>query len=177
MKRKIFLMLALLTAIVQGAWAQVSWEAVYTMTQTISADWTALTEGSTTGQTLGSAGTTTYYYANSDLSFTNSNTCGSGLTILGSVYLYVAEGVTVTCTGAGANGTTGAGAGIELKAGNTLFLLGKGTVKATGGNAANGGAGHKGDNAWANWDAINLAAAMAAEAAAPAAAVAAPAAA
>jgi len=76
MKRKIFLMLALLTAIVQGAWAQVSWEAVYTMTQTISADWTALTEGSTTGQTLGSAGTTKYYYVNSDLSFTNSNIGG-----------------------------------------------------------------------------------------------------
>ena len=156
MKRKLFLILALLCAVAQGAWAQANWEAVYAMTQTTSANWTALTEGSTTGYTLGSAGTTTYYYANSNLSFTNSNTCGSGLTILGSVYLYVPEGVTVTCTGASANGTTGAGAGIELKAGNTLFLLGGGTVKATGGNAANGGAGHKGDNAWANWDANKL---------------------
>ena len=57
------------------------------------------------------------------------------------MYLYVPEGVTVTCTGANANGTTGAGAGVELASGNTLYLLGPGTLNATGGNAANGGDG------------------------------------
>ena len=57
------------------------------------------------------------------------------------MYLYVPEGVTVTCTGANANGTTGAGAGVELASGNTLYLLGPGTLNATGGNAANGGNG------------------------------------
>ena len=61
--RQLFLTLALLCTMVQGAWAQASWEEVYAMTNTTSANWTALTEGSTTGKTLGTAGTTTYYYA------------------------------------------------------------------------------------------------------------------
>ena len=148
MKKKQILLLALLCAFAQGAWAQANWDAVYAMTQTTSANWTALTEGSTTGQTLGSAGNTTYYYANSNLSFTNSNAGGSALTIQGTVYLYVPEGVTITCTGANADGATGAGAGIELASGNTLYLLGSGTVNATGGNAANGGDGGNGDHSY-----------------------------
>ena len=141
-------MMALLALLAFGptAWAQNSWDEVYAMTQTTSADWTALA-GSTTGQTLGSAGNTTYYYANSNLSFTNSNAGGSGLKIQGTVYLYVPDGVTLTCTGANANGQTGAGAGIELASGNTLYLLGGGTVNATGGNAANGGNGGTGGDA------------------------------
>ena len=40
-----------------------SWAAVYALTQTTSANWTALNAGSATGQTLGSAGATSYYYA------------------------------------------------------------------------------------------------------------------
>ncbi len=141
-------MMALLALLAFGptAWAQNNWDEVYAMTQTTSADWTALA-GSTTGQTLGSVGNTTYYYANSNLSFTNSNVGGSGLKIQGTVYLYVPEGVTLTCTGANANGQIGAGAGIELASGNTLYLLGGGTVNATGGNAANGGSGGTGGDA------------------------------
>ena len=145
-RKKILLILALLCAVVQGAWAQANWDAVYAMTSTTSGDWTAINAGSTTGRTLGSEGNTTRYYVNSDLSFTNSNAGGSGLTILGTVYLYVPEGVTVTCTGANASGQTGAGAGIELTSGNTLYLLGKGTVNAMGGNAANGGNGGNGSH-------------------------------
>ena len=145
--KHLFLILALLCAMVQGAWAQDSWEEVYAMTGTTSANWTALTEGSTTGKTLGTAGTTTYYYADANLTFSNSTAGGSGLTILGTVYIYVPQGVTVTCTGANADGTTGAGAGIELAMNQALFLLGKGTVKATGGNAAGGGNGANGENA------------------------------
>ena len=148
MRQKIFIpIIALLCAVVQMSWAQASWEVVCAMTNTTTANWTQLNAGSTTGRTLGAAGTTTYYYADTDLTFTNSNTGGSGLTIQGKVYLYVPEGVTVTCTGANADGTTGAGAGIELAMDQTLFLLGKGTVKATGGNAANGGNGENGKDA------------------------------
>ena len=152
MKHKIVLMLALLCAIAQGTWAQTSWEEVYQKTGTTSDKWTAINAGSTTGQTLGSAGSTTYCYAGGDLRFTNSNAGGSGLTIQGTVYLYVPQGVTLTCIGANANGQTGAGAGIELAAGNTLYLFGGGTVNAMGGNAANGGNGGNGNDAFLDSD-------------------------
>jgi len=155
MKKTLFL-LALLCAMAPGARAQANWDAVYAMTQTTAGNWTAL-EASTTGRTLGSAGNTTYWYANSNLSFTNSNAGGSALTILGTVYIYVPEGVTVTCTGANANGQTGAGAGIELASGNTLYLLGGGTVNATGGNAANGGNGNNGNDASCDFNNMNWA--------------------
>ncbi len=124
-----------------------NWDVVYWQTQTRQSDWTALSAGSTTGRTLGSAGTTTYYYVNSNLTFTNSSVGGSGLTIQGTVYLYVPEGMTLTCTGANASGQTGAGAGIEVALGNSLYFLGGGTVNATGGKAANGGTGGTGGNA------------------------------
>ena len=151
MRKKLFFILALLCAVVQGAWAQASWDEVYAMTNTTEANWTALTEGFTTGKTLGTAGTTTYYYADASLTFSNSTAGGSGLTILGNVYLYLPQGVTVTCTGANASGQTGAGAGIELALGNALFLLGEGEVNATGGNAANGcNGGNGGDADWDN---------------------------
>ena len=148
MRQKVLFILALLCAVVQGAWAQASWEEVYALTQTTAADWTALDAGSSTGKTLGTAGKTTYYYAASNISFTNSNAGGSGLTIKGTVYLYIPSGTTLTCTGANASGQTGAGAGIELAAGNSLYLIGGGTVNATGGNAANGGNGGNGDDAY-----------------------------
>ena len=152
--KQLFLTLALLCAIVQGAWAQASWDEVYAMTNTTVANWTQLSAGSTTGQTLGTAGTTTYYYADTDLTFTNSNAGGSGLTILGTVYLYVPQGVTVTCWGAVASGQTGGGAGIELTAENMLCILGSGKVNAIGGNAARGGDGSKGGDA--DWDSSNI---------------------
>ena len=142
-------MFVLLCAAAQGAWAD-EWDVVYTQTQTKQSDWTALSAGSTTGKTLGSAGNTTFYYVTSNLSFTNAAAGGSGLTILGTVYLYVPEGMTLTCTGANASGQTGAGAGIELTAGNTLYLIGGGRLIATGGNAANGGNGGKGNDAEVN---------------------------
>ena len=115
-KKKILFILALICAVGQGAKAQANWDAVYAMTNTTSADWTQLNAGSTTGQTIGAAGTTTYYYADTNLTFSNSTVSGSGLTIQGTVYFYVPEGVTVTCRGANADGRTGAGAGIELSA-------------------------------------------------------------
>ena len=145
-KKKILMMLALLLTAVTGAWAD-EWATVYKQTQTKQSDWTALSAGSTTGRTLGSADAVTYYYASDNLSFTNSTAGGSGLTILGTVYLYIPSGKTVTCMGHDASGTTGAGAGIELTQGNSLYLIGGGTLNATGGNAANGGNGGKGNDA------------------------------
>ena len=53
--KQLFLILALLCAMVQGAWAQTSWEEVYAMTNTTSANWTALPEGTTAGATIGTA--------------------------------------------------------------------------------------------------------------------------
>ena len=145
-------MIALLYAVVQGAWAQSSWDEVYAITQTNSANWTQLTEESTTGKTLGTANATTYYYADTNLTFSNSTVSGSGLTILGTVYFYVPDGVTVTCTGAHANGQMGGGAGIELTEGNTLYLLGSGTLNATGGNAADGSNGGNGGDAYLDYE-------------------------
>ena len=124
------------------------WDAVCWQTHTAQADWTLLGEGSTSGHTLGTAGTTTYYYITDNLNFSNTNAGGSGLTVQGTVYLYIPSGMTLTSTGANANGQTGAGAGIELTEGNTLYLVGSGTLNATGGNAANGGNGGTGDDAY-----------------------------
>ena len=137
-----------------GAMAQSTnngWNAILSQTQTQSDDWTAITEGSTTGLTLGATGTTTYYYVTGNRNFSNTNAGGSGLKIQGTVYLYLPAGLSITCVGANASGTTGAGAGIELASGNTLYIIGgTGTVNATGGNAANGGDGGDGTDAEGN---------------------------
>ena len=130
-----------------------SWESVYTQEQTTADDWTVLSEGSTTGKTLGGTSTTTYYRLTKSLNFTNTNAGGSGLTIKGTVYLYLPWGVSITCVGHDAVGTTGAGAGIELTEGNKLYIIGGGTgcsVTATGGKAANGSNGGNGDDIYTN---------------------------
>ena len=123
------------------------WGVICLQTGTTRADWVHLTDNATTGKTLGAPSTTTYYYTAYNRTFTNSNTSGSGLTILGTVYLYIPSGKQITCTGKNASGTTGGGAGIELTAGNTLYLIGSGSLVATGGNAANGVDGSNGGNA------------------------------
>ena len=149
MKKNLFLMIALLCAAAQGTWADGGWELVYRQTKTTSANWTALNAGSSTGYTIGTADTTTYYYATGNLSFTNSTAGGSGLTIRGTVYLYIPSGKTVRCTGAKASdaGITGGGAGVELAAGNTLYLLGDGRLEATGGDGESGNSGDHGEDA------------------------------
>ena len=58
--KQLFLILALLCAMVQGAWSQASWDEVYAMTNTTEANWTALPEGTTAGATIGTAGATTF---------------------------------------------------------------------------------------------------------------------
>ena len=108
-------------------------------------DWTYLSNGSTTGYTLSSG----HYYITENITFSNGAT-GSGLTIASgaTVYLYIPQGVTLTAIGGKASGQTGAGAGIELPASSTLYLMGKGKVDAYGGNAANGSNGSNGSNAY-----------------------------
>ena len=148
-RQLLFTMLALSLGCLSGgsgAMAQNGWENVYAQTETSSADWTKLSSGSSSGITLGSGSATTYYYIDRNLDFTNTN--GSGLTITGTVYLYIPHGRTLYCQGSNANGRTGAGAGIELPSGNTLYIIGGGSVTAKGGNAANGSNG--GDGTWAN---------------------------
>ena len=144
MKQKNISILALLLMAVTGAWAQGSGGDSWGPVQTSSAAWTALTEGSTTGMTLGAADATTYYYMTENLTFSNNTAGGSGLTIQGTVYIYIPSGVTLTATGADGEGTTGGGAGILVPSGTTLNIFGEGTIVATGGNAANGGNGGNG---------------------------------
>lgn len=144
MKTRILSIVALLLMAVTGAWAQGSGGDSWGPVQTKSAAWTALTESSTTGMTLGAADATTYYYMTENLTFSNNTAGGSGLTIQGTVYIYIPSGVTLTATGADGEGTTGGGAGILVPSGTTLNIFGEGTIVATGGNAANGGNGGNG---------------------------------
>ncbi len=144
MKQKNISILALLLMAVTSAWAQGSGGNDWGPVQTSSAAWTVLTEGSTTGMTLGAADATTYYYMTENLTFSNNTAGGSGLTIQGTVYIYIPSGVTLTATGADGEGTTGGGAGILVPSGTTLNIFGEGTIVATGGNAANGGNGGNG---------------------------------
>lgn len=64
------------------------------------------------------------------------------------VVIDIQGGHTLKLKGGDASGRTGAGAGIMLPAGMTLFITGKGTLEATGGNAANGGNADGGSDAW-----------------------------
>ena len=140
-----------------GAMAQAGWESAFSQSQTTSTTWEALSTGSTTGKTLGESGTTKYYYLQESLTFTNTNAGGSGLTIKGTVYLYIPYGLKITCVGADGSGATGGGAGIELAEGNTLYIIGSGdgentTVTAKGGKAANGVIGNNGYDAYLEYD-------------------------
>gem|GEM_PF-1469574 len=146
-----FLALFAATLTQQGAaWAQDTdtkddnWGQV----KTITSEWTHITEGSTTGYELKDA----YYYVTEDLNFTNTISGpgqGSGMYVQANrtVTLYIPAGVTLTVKGADASGTKGAGAGILLPSGSTLNVIGNGTLKVTGGNAANGEKGGNGTDA------------------------------
>ena len=129
-----------------GSWGVVDGKAVPMMGQSYAVpNWQLLSEGSSGGKTL----TSGHYYVTRDVTFNNSNTGGSGLSIAGgaTVHLYIPKGVTIKATGADASGRKGAGAGILLPYGSTLFLEGGGRVEAKGGNAANGSDGKNGGDA------------------------------
>lgn len=99
-------------------------------------------ERSTTGKTL----TNGIYAVTSDTTISNT-TGGSGITISGTVTIYVKGGCTLSVTGGSGSSRTAAGAGILLTSGNTLYLCGQGTVAASGGNAGNGSGGSTGGRA------------------------------
>ncbi len=147
-KISIMTLLALFAATLtpQGAaWAQEEKDDNWGQVKTITSEWTHITEGSTTGFELKDA----YYYVTEDLTFTNTIEGagqGSGMYVQAgrTVNLYIPAGVTLTVKGADAYGIQGAGAGILLPEGSTLNVIGNGTLKATGGNAANGQDGSRG---------------------------------
>ena len=163
MKKLLFTLLVLLLGCLtggSGAMAQNGWEAIYNQKQTTSKSWTHISESSKKGKVLGSKDAETYYYVTESLDFTNDRTDNggdgnSGLKIQGTVYLYIPAGIKIFCRGADADGRTGAGAGIELSEGNTLYIIGGGEgtiVEAKGGNAENGRNGGAGTNADGNSD-------------------------
>ena len=120
-----------------GSWHIIDGKAVPVMGK----HWVFLSEGSSSGKTLRSG----YYYVTQNIEFSNSS-CNSGLTIApgSTVHIYIPKGVTLTAKGGKASGRDGAGAGILLPLGCTLYLEGSGNVVAKGGNAANGSNGTNG---------------------------------
>ena len=132
-----------------NSWTLYDGKAVPIMNGTvILSGYTEILEGSSNGYAL----STGRYYITKDLTFSNNKIGGSGISINSgaTVHIYVPQGVTLTAIGHDASGQEGAGAGILLPQGSTLFLEGGGTVNATGGNAANGGNGQDGSAAMFN---------------------------
>lgn len=128
-----------------GSWHLVDGNAVPVMNKTpVDTDWKNISAGSSSGYRFFSGN----YYITQNIEFSNGN-CKSGLTIAdgATVHFYIPRGVTLTARGGNASGRSGAGAGIELPQGSSLFLEGKGKVVAQGGNAANGCNGNRGGNA------------------------------
>ena len=64
---------------------QSEWDMLCQQTQTNQSQWNPLIPGGLTGVTLAPG----YYYATGDCTFANSTAGGSGLTISGTVYIYV----------------------------------------------------------------------------------------
>ena len=78
---------------------QSEWDMVCQQTKTSQSQWRALPPGSYKGATIGTAGATTYYFTTGEGTFTNVNAGGSGLTIVGTVYLFIPTANQITCTG------------------------------------------------------------------------------
>ena len=81
MKKLLFTTLVLLLGYLSGgnwAMAQNGWEALKTQEQTISPEWEKISESSTDGKVLGSAGVTSYYCVTKTLNFTNDRTDNGG---------------------------------------------------------------------------------------------------
>lgn len=141
--------IGLLLACNLGSLAEVKAETPsYTQQQT-DIVWNKLSKTAAAGATIGSAGTTSYYYVESNTSYDASSKAAgtSGLIIKGTVYLFIPSGVSLNCTGAAGDGTTPGGAGIEVSEGNSLYILGAGALSATGGKAGDGGNGENGGSA------------------------------
>ncbi|MBQ9206636.1 MAG: InlB B-repeat-containing protein [Treponema sp.] len=126
-----------------------------TAATTLYAQWTAkgtqLT-GSTSGGSI--SGTRV---VSSDVSYTNAS--GSGMTISGTVNIYIEEGCTLTATGAAGSAGSGGYAGINVPSGATLNLYGEGSVVATGGKGGDAGNGSSNaSDAWMQYNGSHSAA-------------------
>lgn len=109
---------------------------------------TELTGNTGGGVTLsGTASNPGIYYITKDVTYGSSSSGKNGLIISGTVYLYIPAGKTLTVYGGNGSGATPGKAAIKLSQGNTLVILGEGSIKAYGGNAGNGSNGGKGGNA------------------------------
>ena len=75
-----------------------------------------------------------YYVAPGATVVLKGGTATSGLKVPsnGTVTIHIPENSTLEVYGGNASGTKGAGAGIEVNAGSTLIVTGKGTLKAVG---------------------------------------------
>ncbi len=87
-----------------------------------------------------------YYVVDGMFMFYGDDTNVNGLEIAAgaTVCIEITEGSVLTVQGRDAYGTAGAGAGIYVPVDSTLIVRGSGTLKATGGNAANGKDGYDG---------------------------------
>jgi len=95
----------------------------------------------------------TIYDVSSDLTL-SANAGSSKFRVLGSnvVAINIKKDVTLTLKGGDATGETGAGAAISVASGATLYIMGEGTLVATGGAAGNGCGGSSGGNGWVGSD-------------------------
>ena len=87
-----------------------------------------------------------YYIADGAFNFSGSDDNVNGLEIAegATVCIEITEGSVLTVRGKDAHGTTAAGAGILVPEGATLIIRGSGSLKATGGSAADGANGFDG---------------------------------
>ena len=132
-----------------GSWRLFEGKAVPRMNKSAAVgSWNKLSGGATDGYVLQSG----RYYVTEDISFTNNSAGGNGLTIAdgATVHIYLCN-AKLTATGGKASGRTGAGAGIYLPQGSTLYIEGRGSVIATGGDAADGGNGADGSHAYLHY--------------------------
>lgn len=88
--------------------------------------------------------------ANSTVRISNSNAGGSGLTITGTVNIYIPTGSSLIATGAAGGTNSGGGAGIHLASGAILRVRGGGALQATGGKGGPASAGSPGGSAFFN---------------------------
>ncbi|MBR4981612.1 MAG: InlB B-repeat-containing protein, partial [Lachnospiraceae bacterium] len=111
-------------------------------------------KGSTSGVTLESGN----YYLTKDVTYEGNSNNRSGIKIKegATVYIYIPAEITLTAKGYGygtnATGTAGAGAGIHVPSTSTLVFVGKGSVVATGGNAASGTNGSNGEDGYIDYN-------------------------
>lgn len=87
------------------------------------------------------------YKVTKDTTITATASGVSAITIKGETHLYIADGVTLTVTGANGEGTVGGGAGICLPSGKTLHIYGEGKLVATGGSSGNATTGSAAESA------------------------------